>query len=201
MSKAKSPMVQSPMEQALSAARAAAARGEVPVGAVLVDGATGGVMAVAGNRTRELADPTAHAEMLVLREAAAKPGATRLFGCDLYVTLEPCAMCAGAISLARVRRLYFAAYDPKSGGVEHGGRLVGRWLRGRQLLYSRTHHHWPPSHSLIISLIVVDQFIYPTVLEHLDGRRGGGTLPGWKLESIVSHRSKLGHRPPRCSRQ
>jgi len=111
------------MEQALSAARAAAARGEVPVGAVLVDGATGGVMAVAGNRTRELADPTAHAEMLVLREAAAKPGATRLFGCDLYVTLEPCAMCAGAISLARVRRLYFAAYDPKSGGVEHGARV------------------------------------------------------------------------------
>ena len=114
---------QAPMEQALEEARAAAARGEVPVGAVLVDGATGEVVAAAGNRTRELADPTAHAEMVVLREAAAKLGAPRLPGCDLYVTLEPCAMCAGAISLARLRRLYFAAYDPKSGGVEHGARV------------------------------------------------------------------------------
>jgi tRNA(adenine34) deaminase len=113
----------SPMEIALAAARAAAARGEVPVGAVLVDGSTGEVVATAGNRTRELADPTAHAEMVVLREAAAKLGAPRLPGCDLYVTLEPCAMCAGAISLARLRRLYFAAYDPKSGGVEHGARV------------------------------------------------------------------------------
>ena len=97
------------MEQALEEARAAVARGEVPVGAVLVDGATGEVVAAAGNRTRELADPTAHAEMVVLREAAARLGAPRLPGCDLYVTLEPCAMCAGAISLARLRRLYFAA--------------------------------------------------------------------------------------------
>ena len=113
----------SPMEIALAEARAAAARGEVPVGAVLVDGSTGEVVATAGNRTRELADPTAHAEMVVLREAAAKLGAPRLPGCDLYVTLEPCAMCAGAISLARLRRLYFAAYDPKSGGVEHGARV------------------------------------------------------------------------------
>ena len=113
----------SPMEIALAEARAAAARGEVPVGAVLVDESTGEVVATAGNRTRELADPTAHAEMVVLREAAAKQGAPRLPGCDLYVTLEPCAMCAGAISLARLRRLYFAAYDPKSGGVEHGARV------------------------------------------------------------------------------
>jgi tRNA(Arg) A34 adenosine deaminase TadA len=116
-------MEQAPMVQALEEARAAAARGEVPVGAVLVDGATGEVVAAAGNRTQELADPTAHAEMVVLREAAAKLGAPRLPGCDLYVTLEPCAMCAGAVSLARLRRLYFAAYDPKSGGVEHGARV------------------------------------------------------------------------------
>ena len=111
------------MERALEEARAAAARGEVPVGAVLVDGATGEVVAAAGNRTQELADPTAHAEMLVLRAAAARLGAPRLPGCDLYVNLEPCAMCATAISLARLRRLYFAAYDPKSGGVEHGARV------------------------------------------------------------------------------
>ncbi len=116
-------MVQAPMEQALEEARAAAARGEVPVGAALVDGATGEVVAAAGNRTQELADPTAHAEMVVLREAAAKLGAPRLPGCDLYVTLEPCAMCAAAVSLARLRRLYFAAYDPKSGGVEPGARV------------------------------------------------------------------------------
>ena len=123
MSTDDSPMEQAPMVQALEEARAAAARGEVPVGAVLVDGATGEVVAAAGNRTQELADPTAHAEMVVLREAAAKLGAPRLPGCDLYVTLEPCAMCAGAVSLARLRRLYFAAYDPKSGGVEHGARV------------------------------------------------------------------------------
>ncbi len=123
MSTDDSPMEQAPMIQALEEARAAAARGEVPVGAVLVDGATGVVMAAVGNRTRELADPTAHAEMLALREAATKLGAPRLPGCDLYVTLEPCAMCAGAVSLARLRRLYFAAYDPKSGGVEHGPRV------------------------------------------------------------------------------
>ncbi len=123
MSTDDSPMEQAPMIQALEEARAAAARGEVPVGAVLVDGATGEVMAAVGNRTRELADPTAHAEMLALREAATKLGAPRLPGCDLSVTLEPCAMCAGAVSLARLRRLYFAAYDPKSGGVEHGPRV------------------------------------------------------------------------------
>jgi tRNA(Arg) A34 adenosine deaminase TadA len=110
------------MSQALQQAEAAAQRGEVPVGAVLVH-ATQGVLAEAGNRVEEQRDPTAHAEMLVLRAGASKLGAARLTECDLYVTLEPCAMCAGAISLARIRRLIFAAYDPKGGGVEHGGRL------------------------------------------------------------------------------
>ncbi len=112
----------SPMELALAEAQAAADRGEVPVGAVLLDPA-GEVLAAAGNRTEELADPTAHAEILVIREAARKLGAPRLVGCDLYVTLEPCPMCAQAISFARIRRLYFGAADPKGGGVEHGPRI------------------------------------------------------------------------------
>ncbi len=111
------------MERALAEARKAARRGEVPVGAVLVDGGSGTVAAAAGNRSEELDDPTAHAEMVVIREAAAALGAPRLAGCDLYVTLEPCPMCAAAISLARVRRLYFGAYDAKGGGVEHGARV------------------------------------------------------------------------------
>jgi tRNA(adenine34) deaminase len=111
------------MERALEAAEAAAVRGEVPVGAVIVDPATGDVLASAGNRTEELADPTAHAEMLAIRDAARLIGAPRLVGCDLYVTLEPCPMCAGAISFARIRRLYFGASDPKGGGVEHGARV------------------------------------------------------------------------------
>lgn len=111
------------MERALAEARRAGERDEVPVGAALVDGATGAVLAASGNRTRELNDPTAHAEMLVIREAARRRRSPCLDGCDLYVTLEPCAMCAAAISLARVRRLYFGAYDPKGGGVEHGARV------------------------------------------------------------------------------
>jgi tRNA(Arg) A34 adenosine deaminase TadA len=111
------------MDTALDEARAAAGRGEVPVGAVLVDGATGEILARAGNRTEAAADPTAHAEMLVLRAAAARVGAPRLTGCDLYVTLEPCAMCAAAISFARIRRLYYGAEDPKGGGVDHGPRF------------------------------------------------------------------------------
>jgi len=111
------------MEAALAEAEAAAARGEVPVGAVIVDAATAEVLAKAGNRTRELDDPTAHAEMLVIREAAATQGSERLGGCDLYVTLEPCPMCAQAISFARIRRLYFGAGDEKGGGVEHGPRI------------------------------------------------------------------------------
>ncbi len=105
---------------AIEEARAAAGRGEVPVGAVLVDGAGGTVLARAGNRTEATADPTAHAEMLVIRAAAAGVDTPRLAGCDLYVTLEPCAMCAAAISFARIRRLYYGAEDPKGGGVDHG---------------------------------------------------------------------------------
>jgi tRNA(adenine34) deaminase len=112
----------SPMQLALAEAEAAATRGDVPVGAVLVDG-EGRVLAAAGNRVETGHDPTAHAEMLVLRAGAARRGAPRLAECDLYVTLEPCAMCAAAIALARLRRLYFGAYDPKSGAVEHGPRL------------------------------------------------------------------------------
>ena len=107
------------MGLALVEAETAAASGEVPVGAVLVD-AKGHVLAKAGNRVETLSDPTAHAEILVLREAARVLGSPRLVECDLYVTLEPCAMCAAAISFARIRRLYFGAYDPKMGGVDHG---------------------------------------------------------------------------------
>ena len=110
------------MQLALSEARAAAERGEVPVGAVLVD-PSGKVVAQAGNRTRELNDPTAHAEILVIRAACAAAGSERLPGHDLYVTLEPCAMCATALSAARIARLYFGASDPKSGGVTHGARV------------------------------------------------------------------------------
>jgi tRNA(adenine34) deaminase len=110
------------MERALRAARLAAERGEVPIGAVIV-GPDGAILAEAGNRTEEASDPTAHAEMLAIRAAAARLGAPRLVDCDLYVTLEPCPMCAQAISFARIRRLYWGAADPKGGGVEHGPRI------------------------------------------------------------------------------
>lgn len=110
------------MQLALEEARAAAARGEVPVGAVVL-GPDGQVLARAGNRTRELRDPSAHAEMLAIRAACAALGQERLTGCDLYVTLEPCAMCAAVIAAARLRRLYYGAADPKSGGVAHGARV------------------------------------------------------------------------------
>jgi tRNA(Arg) A34 adenosine deaminase TadA len=110
------------MLAALAEAEASAARGEVPVGAVVVMG-NGSVLARAGNRMRELTDPTAHAEMLAIRQACAVHGSERLDGADIYVTLEPCAMCAAAISLARLRRLYWGAADPKGGGVEHGARV------------------------------------------------------------------------------
>jgi tRNA(adenine34) deaminase len=110
------------MDAALDEARAAAARGEVPVGAVIV-GPGGRIVARAGNRTRELHDPTAHAEMLAIRAACAATGSERLTGHDLYVTLEPCAMCAAAIGAARIARLYFGAPDPKSGGVVQGARV------------------------------------------------------------------------------
>jgi tRNA(adenine34) deaminase len=110
------------MEAALTEARAAAERGEVPVGAVIADPA-GRIVARAGNRTRELNDPTAHAEILALRAACAAAGSERLPGHALYVTLEPCPMCAAAISFARIARLYYGAADPKSGGVAHGARV------------------------------------------------------------------------------
>ncbi len=106
------------MDEALAAARAAAEAGEVPIGCVVVQ--DGAVIATAGNRTLRDRDPTAHAEVLALREAASKIGSERLIGCDLYVTLEPCTMCAGAISFARIRRLYYGASDPKGGAVESG---------------------------------------------------------------------------------
>jgi tRNA(adenine34) deaminase len=109
------------MSLALAEARDAAQRGEVPVGAVVAF--EGRVVAQAGNRSRELADPTAHAEMLAIRAACAALGAERLTGCDLYVTLEPCPMCAAAIAAARIARLYYGAADPKSGGVAQGPRI------------------------------------------------------------------------------
>lgn len=112
------------LDAAFAEARAAGARGEVPVGAAIArDGA---LIASAGNRTRELNDPTAHAEVLAIRAACAALGSERLTDCDLYVTLEPCAMCAGAISFARLRRLYFSAPDPKGGAVEHGPRFFSQ---------------------------------------------------------------------------
>ena len=112
------------MAAALDEARRAAAEGEVPVGAVLVR--DGHILARAHNRVETDRDPTAHAELLAIREACRILGEPRLPDCDLYVTLEPCAMCAQAISMARIRRLYFAAYDPKGGAVEHGPRLFGQ---------------------------------------------------------------------------
>lgn len=115
----------SPMDRAYAEAEAAAARGEVPVGAVILD-QSGQVIAAAGNRTLELRDPTAHAEMLAIRQATALLGSERLIGCDLYVTLEPCPMCATAISFARIRRLYYGASDEKGGGVDHGPRLYAQ---------------------------------------------------------------------------
>ena len=121
------------MTAALAEARAAAGRGEVPVGAVLVDGPSGQIIAADGNRTLELKDPTAHAEMLVIRRAAKILRSERLTDCDLYVTLEPCAMCAAAISLARIRRLYYGAEDAKGGGVAHGARIF----------HQPTCHHMP----------------------------------------------------------
>jgi len=124
------------MSAAFEEAAAAAQRGEVPVGAV-VTAKDGGILSRAGNRTLELRDPTAHAEMLAIREAAKILGSERLADCDLYVTLEPCAMCAAAMSFARIRRLYFAASDEKMGAVEHGPRFFGQ----------ATCHHAPDVYS------------------------------------------------------
>ena len=111
------------MALALAFARRGAARGEVPVGAVLVDGETGIILARRHNLVESHNDPTAHAELLALRAASKRIGVARLTHCDLYVTLEPCPMCAQAISFARIRRLYFGASDPKGGGIEHGPRI------------------------------------------------------------------------------
>ena len=111
------------MREALEEARAAAARDETPVGAVVVNPSTGQILGRGGNRTRELADPTAHAEILAIRAACARLRSERLPGLDLYVTLEPCPMCASAIAQARIARLYYGASDPKSGGVEQGPRV------------------------------------------------------------------------------
>jgi tRNA(adenine34) deaminase len=114
-----------PMDLALAEAERARELGEVPIGAVVLS-ADGEVLAQAGNRTLQQRDPTAHAELLAIRAACAKLGSERLVGCDLYVTLEPCAMCAAAISFARIRRLYFGAGDPKGGAVKHGPRLFAQ---------------------------------------------------------------------------
>jgi len=111
------------MDIAIIEAKKAAQRGEVPIGAVVVDGDSGEILAQAGNQTEADFDPTAHAEVLAIREAAAKTKSARLPQCDLYVTLEPCTMCATAISFARIRRVYFGAYDPKGGGVDHGAQF------------------------------------------------------------------------------
>ncbi len=111
------------MEEALHTAELSARRGEVPVGAVIVDSKSGRIVAKSGNQMVGRFDPTAHAEMMAIRAAANMVGSQRLVDCDLYVTLEPCPMCASAISLARIRRLYFGAYDPKGGGVEYGPRI------------------------------------------------------------------------------
>lgn len=114
------------MALALAEAEAAGDRGEVPVGAVILEAGTGRVLARAGNRVEADADPTAHAELLAIRAACRAVGAPRLPDCDLYVTLEPCTLCAAAIALARLRRVYFGAYDPKGGAVEHGPRYFAQ---------------------------------------------------------------------------
>jgi tRNA(adenine34) deaminase len=125
------------MDLALKAAEAAARAGEVPIGCVIVQ--DGEVIASAGNRTLTDRDPTAHAEVLAIRQAAEKLGSERLIDCDLYVTLEPCTMCAGAISFARIRRLYYGAADAKGGGVDSGVRFFA----------SPTCHHAPEVYSAV----------------------------------------------------
>ena len=114
------------MQAALDEARAAGSRDEVPIGAVVVDAVTGEIVGSSGNRTIELNDPSAHAEIMAIRQACESAGTQRIPECDLYVTLEPCAMCAAAISFARIRRLVFAASDPKGGAVLHGPRFYGQ---------------------------------------------------------------------------
>jgi len=145
------------MALALKEAKAATSRSEVPVGAVLV-APDGRPFASDGNRTLEHNDPTAHAEILVIRHACQATGSQRLPGFDLYVTLEPCAMCAAAISFARIRRLYFAAYDPKSGGVEHGAAFFER----------ETCHHAPDVYGGIAETEAAD-----LLKQFFSGRRAG----------------------------
>lgn len=125
-SMARDPLARGYMDLALAEARAAADRGEVPVGAAIVHSVSGDVLAVAGNRVEEASDPTAHAELLAIRAAAGMLGSARLTDFDLYVTLEPCPMCAQAISFARIGRLYFGADDPKGGGVLNGPRIFSQ---------------------------------------------------------------------------
>ncbi|WP_083508084.1 nucleoside deaminase [Aureimonas frigidaquae] len=144
------------MAAALAEAELAAARGEVPVGAVIV--LDGVILARAGNETRSLNDPTAHAEILAIRRACAALGQERLTGADLYVTLEPCAMCAAAISFARIRRLYFGAADLKGGGVEHGARFYAQ----------PTCHHAPEVYSGI-----AEQASAALLTRFFADRRGG----------------------------
>ena len=131
------------MDEALAEARSAGERGEVPIGAVLV--VDGAIVGRGGNRTRERNDVTAHAEIEAIRAASALLGRERLTGADLYVTLEPCAMCAAAISFARIRRLYYGAEDPKGGGVDHGGRFYGQ----------PTCHHAPEVYSGIREVVEI----------------------------------------------
>lgn len=143
------------MAAALAEARAAAARGEVPVGAIVVR--DGEIIARAGNRTLELKDPTAHAELLAIRSAAGVLGSERLTDCDLWVSLEPCAMCAAAISFARIRRLYYGAADLKMGAVEHGPRFFGQ----------PTCHHAPEVYSGMSERAAAD-----LLKEFFEARRG-----------------------------
>lgn len=149
-----------PMRAALDAAGAAAQQDEVPVGAVLVR--AGAVIAVAGNAPRRLRDPTAHAEMLVIRAGASLLGSDRLEDCDLWVTLEPCAMCAGAIAHARIARLYYAAGDAKGGAVEHGARFFAQ----------PTCHHRPEIYAGIGEVEAA-----ALLRKFFDGRRERGNIP------------------------
>ncbi len=126
------------MQLAMEQAELAATREEVPVGAIIVDRDSGDILACAGNRVEELADPTAHAELLAIREAGRRRGRPRLVGCDLYVSLEPCAMCATALSFARINAVYFAASDPKGGGI----------LAGPRIFEQPTCHHRPEVHQI-----------------------------------------------------
>lgn len=149
-----------PMRLAMDAARAAAAAGEVPVGAVIVQ--AGRVIATGANAPRALCDPTAHAEILAIRQAARFLGRDRLEDCDLWVTLEPCAMCAGAIAHARIARLYYASPDPKGGAVDHGPRFFSQ----------PTCHHRPE----LYSGIAADE-AGALLRSFFAGRRGGGSRP------------------------